>query len=201
MLSATSGAVDAFVFLCVGHVFAGVMTGNLVLLGASAAGAGEDGVAWRATTALVAYGGGAALGAWLAEARRLPAPVTLLIEAVLLAGAAALWGPGLIVSDGDRLGLLSITALAMGIQGRVRVTPTNYFTGTLTALIARAALRAPRPGDGWAIGRVVGVVAGAGATALTVRFWPGAAAAVGAVLAVCALLLETAPGGRRGRKP
>ncbi|MGN5632769.1 DUF1275 family protein, partial [Streptomyces sp. AC154] len=42
LLSAASGAADAFVFICVGQVFAGVMTGNLVLLGASAAGAGEE---------------------------------------------------------------------------------------------------------------------------------------------------------------
>lgn len=45
LLSAASGAADAFVFICVGQVFAGVMTGNLVLLGASAAGAGEE--EWR----------------------------------------------------------------------------------------------------------------------------------------------------------
>ncbi|MFE9403250.1 DUF1275 family protein [Streptomyces sp. NPDC006530] len=50
-LSAASGATDAFAFLCLGRVFAGVMTGNLVLVGASV-GAGDRTVMTRALTAL-----------------------------------------------------------------------------------------------------------------------------------------------------
>ncbi|NED85937.1 DUF1275 domain-containing protein, partial [Streptomyces sp. SID11233] len=116
-----------------GQVFAGVMTGNLVLLGASAAGAGEEGVALRVVTALVSYGLGVAWGALAGERvwRRLP--VMLTVEVTLLAAAAALWGLGLITSDADRLGLLALMGLAMGIQARLRATPTNYFTGTLTS--------------------------------------------------------------------
>ncbi|RST21804.1 nicotinamide-nucleotide amidohydrolase family protein [Streptomyces sp. WAC04770] len=152
LLSAASGAADAFVFLSVGQVFAGVMTGNLVLLGASAAGAGEDGVAVRVVTALTAYACGAASGALMA---RLPLAVVLLVEAVLLGAAAVLWGFGLVPSYGDRLGLLALVSLAMGIQGRARVTPTNYFTGTLTSLAGRAAARELGPGDGWVLGRLV----------------------------------------------
>ncbi|WP_237302556.1 DUF1275 family protein [Streptomyces sp. S063] len=49
-----------------GQVFAGVMTGNLVLLGASAAGAGEDGVALKVVVALGAYFCGAAAAALMA---------------------------------------------------------------------------------------------------------------------------------------
>lgn len=192
LLSAASGAADAFVFLCVGQVFAGVMTGNLVLLGASAAGAGEDGVALRVVTALTAYACGAACGALMA---RLPLAVVLLAEAVLLGVAAALWGFGLVPSYGDRLGLLALVSLAMGIQGRARVTPTNYFTGTLTSLAGRAAARELGPGDGWVLGRLGAVVAGAGLAAVTERWWsPGAA--LGAVaLVIAALALE---GVRRG---
>lgn len=139
LLSAASGAADAFVFLRVGQVFAGVMTGNLVLLGASAAGAGEDGVALRVVTALAGYGCGVAWGAVAGERTWWRLPVMLLAEVVLLAAGAVLWACGVITSDGESLGLLVLMALAMGIQGRVRATPTNYFTGTLTSLVGRLA--------------------------------------------------------------
>ncbi|MDV9194727.1 YoaK family protein [Streptomyces sp. Wh19] len=191
LLSAASGAADAFVFICVGQVFAGVMTGNLVLLGASAAGAGEQGVALRVITALVAYAVGVDCGAWMSERLRWSLPVMLLVEVVLLTAAAVLWALGLITSDGDRLGLLVLIAVAMGIQGRIRATPTNYFTGTLTALVGRAALRSWERGDHWVAGRLIAVVAGAAVTALTVRLWPDAAAVVAAVPAAGALLIET----------
>ncbi|WP_329594882.1 DUF1275 domain-containing protein [Streptomyces sp. NBC_01005] len=191
LLSAASGAADAFVFICVGQVFAGVMTGNLVLLGASAAGAGEQGVALRVITALVAYAVGVGCGAWMSERLRWSLPVMLLVEVVLLTAAAVLWALGLITSDGDRLGLLVLIAVAMGVQGRIRATPTNYFTGTLTALVGRAALRSWERGDRWVAGRLIAVVAGAGVTALAVRLWPDAAALVAAVPAAGALLIET----------
>jgi uncharacterized membrane protein YoaK (UPF0700 family) len=191
LLSAASGAADAFAFICVGQVFAGVMTGNLVLLGASAAGAGEQGVALRVITALVAYAVGVGCGAWMSEPLRWSLPVMLLVEVVLLGAAAVLWALGLITSDGDRLGLLALIAVAMGIQGRIRSTPTNYFTGTLTALAGRAALRSWERGDHWVAVRLIAVVAGAAVTALTVRLWPDAAAMVVVVPAAGALLAET----------
>lgn len=193
LLSAASGAADAFVFICVGQVFAGVMTGNLVLLGASAAGAGEEGVALRVVTALVSYGCGVAWGAATGERvwRRLP--VMLTIEVALLAAGAVLWGLGLITSDADRLGLLALLGLAMGIQGRIRATPTNYFTGTLTSLVGRLAVGSWHRGDGWVVGRLAAVVAGAAVTALAVRNWPSTGAVAAAALAVAALLVEAAP--------
>ncbi|MET9662920.1 YoaK family protein [Streptomyces sp. NPDC006510] len=190
LLSAASGAADAFVFICVGQVFAGVMTGNLVLLGASAAGGGEQGVALRVITALVAYGIGVMCGAWMNEHLRWSLPVMLLVEVALLAAGAVLWALELITSDVDRLGLLVLIAVAMGIQGRIRATPTNYFTGTLTALVGRAALRSWERGDRWVAGRLSAVVVGAAVTALTVRRWPDAAALVAVVPAAGALLVE-----------
>ncbi|MFD9600465.1 DUF1275 domain-containing protein [Streptomyces sp. NBC_01224] len=193
LLSAASGAADAFVFICVGQVFAGVMTGNLVLLGASAAGVGEHGVALRVITALVSYGFGVMCGAWMSERLRWPLPVMLLIEVALLAAAAVLWALDLITSDGERLELLVLIAVAMGIQGRIRATPTNYFTGTLTSLVSRVTLRSRNQGDGWVAGRLIAVVAGAAVTALAVRFWPGAAATVAVAPAVGALLIESVP--------
>ncbi|MCX4784701.1 MULTISPECIES: YoaK family protein [unclassified Streptomyces] len=198
LLSAASGAADAFAFICVGQVFAGVMTGNLVLLGASAAGVGEHGVALHVITALASYGVGAACGARMSERLRWPLPVMLLIEVVLLGAGAVLWALDPIAPDGDRLGLLALISVAMGIQGRVLATPTNYFTGTLTSLVGRATLRSWNRGDAWVAGRLIAVVAGASATALAVRLWPGAAAVVAVVPAVGALLTETVP--RRPRR-
>jgi len=199
LLSAGSGAADAFVFLCVGQVFAGVMTGNLVLLGASAAGAGEDGVALRVATALVAYACGAASGALMAGRLGLRLGGMLLAEVVLLGAAAVLWGLGLVVSYGDRLGLLALVSLAMGIQGRIRVTPTNYFTGTLTSLAGRAAVRELEPADVWVLGRLGAVVAGAALAAVAERWWSPGAALGAVVLAAGALALEASP--RGGRRP
>ncbi|WP_097993906.1 DUF1275 family protein, partial [Streptomyces sp. f51] len=170
LLSAASGAADAFVFLCVGQVFAGVMTGNLVLLGASAAGAGEDGVALKVVVALAAYFCGVVAGALMAG-RGFRVPVLLGVEVVLLGAASVLWGLELVTSYGDRIGLLALVAMAMGVQGRVRVTPTNYFTGTLTSLAGRVALRQLRGGDGWVLGRLAAVVAGAAVAALAERWW------------------------------
>ncbi|MFE6702371.1 YoaK family protein [Streptomyces sp. NPDC057718] len=198
LLSAASGAADAFVFLCVGQVFAGVMTGNLVLLGASAAGAGEDGVALKVAVALGAYFCGVAVGARLTGRRGAPVPVLLGAEVVLLGAAAVLWGLELVTSYGDRLGLLALVAVAMGVQGRVRVTPTNYFTGTLTSLAGRVALRELRGGDGWVLGRLAAVVAGAAIAALAERWWSPGAALGAVVMAAGALVLETVPGGRPG---
>ncbi|MFE2294101.1 DUF1275 family protein [Streptomyces sp. NPDC059452] len=200
-LSAASGAADAFAFLCVGQVFAGVMTGNLVLLGASAAGAGEDGVALRVVTALAAYACGAASGALMTGRFGLRTGVMLAAEVVLLGAAAAFWGLGLVTSYGDRLGLLALVALAMGIQGRVRVTPTNYFTGTLTSLAGRAAARELEPGDVWVLGRLAAVVAGAALAALAERWWSPGAALGAVVLAAGALALETVPRGGGRRRP
>ncbi|MFD5204567.1 YoaK family protein [Streptomyces sp. NPDC058375] len=198
LLSAASGAADAFVFLCVGQVFAGVMTGNLVLLGASAAGAGEDGVALKVAVALGAYFCGVAVGARLTGRREAPVPVLLGVEVVLLGAAAVLWGLELVTSYGDRLGLLALVAVAMGVQGRVRVTPTNYFTGTLTSLAGRVALRELRGGDGWVLGRLAAVVVGAAVAALAERWWSPGAALGAMAMAGGALVLETVPG-RGGR--
>ncbi|MER5746404.1 YoaK family protein [Streptomyces sp. NPDC002225] len=182
LLSAASGSADAFAFLCVGQVFAGVMTGNLVLLGISATGAGEHGVVIRVVTALLAYGAGVACGAWMEGRPKWPLPVMLLAEVALLATASALWALGPAGSAGGRTALLALTAVAMGIQGRIRSTPTNYFTGTLTGLVGRAALRSWGRGDLWVAGRLVAVAAGAAATAVTGHLWPGAAAAGAALL-------------------
>ncbi|CAM5650071.1 hypothetical protein SBADM41S_12044 [Streptomyces badius] len=87
----------------------------------------------------------------------------------------------------------------MGVQGRVRVTPTNYFTGTLTSLAGRVALRKLRGGDGWVLGRLAAVVAGAAVAALAERWWSPGAALGAVVMAAGALALETVRRGGRLR--
>ncbi|MEU1090257.1 YoaK family protein [Streptomyces sp. NPDC005892] len=197
LLSAASGAADAFVFLCAGQVFAGVMTGNLVLLGAAATGAGDEGSAPRVCAALVSYVAGAGCGALMARRWGWPVAGLLLAEAVLLGAAATAWGVGLVTSGADRTGLLAVVAVAMGIQGMVRVTPTNYFTGTLTSLAGRLALGRPVRDDIEVVGRLAAVVAGAAMAAAAARWWPPGAASVAVLAALGALVLETA--GRRGQ--
>lgn len=197
LLSAASGAADAFVFLCAGEVFAGMMTGNLVLLGAAATGAGDEGSAPSVCAALVSYVAGAGCGALLARRWGWPVAALLLAEVVLLGAAAAAWGAGLVTSGADRTGLLAVVAVAMGIQGMVRVTPTNYFTGTLTSLAGRLALGRPVRDDIQVVGRLAAVVAGAALAAAAARWWPPGAASVAVLAALGALVLETA--GRRGQ--
>ena len=63
LLATASGAVDALALTALGHVFAGVMTGNLVLLGVSAGAGSESGV--PALVSLGGYGTGTALATWL----------------------------------------------------------------------------------------------------------------------------------------
>ncbi|WP_299536009.1 YoaK family protein [uncultured Streptomyces sp.] len=198
MLSAASGAADAFAFLCAGRVFAGVMTGNLVLLGASAAGVGEKGVALRACLAVASYGVGAACGAWLTARWRRRLPLTLLAEVVLLTGAAGLWLLGPVAVGAYRPEVLTLVAAAMGVQARTRVTPTNYFTGTFTSLVGRRVLREPGGGERWVVARLVALVAGAAVAATAARWCPPLAAAVPVVPALVALVLETGRGRRSG---
>ncbi|CAM5246323.1 DUF1275 family protein [Streptomyces xanthochromogenes] len=180
VLSAASGATDAFAFLCLGKVFAGVMTGNLVLVGASV-GAGDRDAVPRAVVALAGYALGAA-GAALAAARLAPR-LLLTAQTVLLAFAAAAWGLGSGRSLGPQLVLLFAAALAMGVQARAWGTPTTYFTGTFTNLAGRLAKREAENADRWVAGRLAAVVAGAALTSLLV--WSCSPAAGAGAVALC----------------
>ncbi|MFB7644119.1 DUF1275 family protein [Streptomyces sp. NPDC056084] len=186
VLSAASGATDAFAFLCLGKVFAGVMTGNLVLVGASV-GAGDRGALPRAVVALAGYAFGAA-GAALATARLAPRPL-LAAQTALLALAAAGWGLGAGRSLGPQLVLLFAAALAMGVQARAWGTPTTYFTGTFTNLAGRLAKREAKHADRWVAGRLVAVVAGAALTSLVVWCCSPAAGVTGVALCAAAFAL------------
>ncbi|MET9359484.1 DUF1275 family protein [Streptomyces sp. NPDC006632] len=183
VLSAASGATDAFAFLCLGKVFAGVMTGNLVLVGASV-GAGDREVVPRALTGLAGYALGAAAAA-AATSRLTPRPL-LVAESALLALAAAGWALGFGHSFGSQLVLLLAIALAMGVQARTWGTPTTYFTGTFMKLAGRLGKREAEQADRWVAGRLGAVVLGAAVTSLVVWCCSAAAGAAGAALSVAA---------------
>jgi len=173
--AAASGAVDALAFTGLGHVFAGVMTGNLVLLGLAATGTTSGGPT-APLLALAGYVAGAA-GAAL-PARRGKAPELggwprgalgcLAVEVLLLALAAVVWalvGP---TPHGPVRGvLLVVLASAMGVQsGALAVAGPSagagsYFTGTLTTVTVRVSGRGLAGADLWSIARLVAVVGGA----------------------------------------
>ncbi|MFE6889607.1 DUF1275 family protein [Streptomyces sp. NPDC057694] len=177
LLTGASGAVDALAFTALGSVFAGVMTGNLVLLGISA-GRGDGA---EVTGPLVALGGyvvGAACAALACRGSRRRAAgqlwpgavvACLAAQCVLLAAVAVAAGvlggrPG----EGWRIALLAGGAVAMGGQSAAMVAagaggaPTTYFTGTLTTLVTGAVDGTGRgAGQLWTAARLVAVVGGA----------------------------------------
>ncbi|MEV3858720.1 YoaK family protein [Streptomyces sp. NPDC050095] len=179
LLAGASGAVDALAFTALGTVFAGVMTGNLVLLGISA-GRGDGADVAAPLYALAGYAVGAAVTALVcrgverrdAWAGRVVA--CLGAQCGVLAGVAVVGG----VLDGRPEGgwrsvLLVAAALAMGGQSAAMVAagaaPTTYFTGTLTTLVTGTVDGAARgAGQLWVAGRLLAVVAGA-AGAVAVR--------------------------------
>lgn len=69
ILVAASGAMETLSLAALGHVFAGVMTGNLALLGMSV-GHGGGALGRAAALALAGFGLGAGVGAWVTRGRR-----------------------------------------------------------------------------------------------------------------------------------
>ncbi|WP_019545702.1 DUF1275 family protein [Streptomyces sulphureus] len=186
LLATASGSVDALAFTALGGVFAGVMTGNLVLGGVAAAGAAPPGHIWSAACALGGYAVGTAAVALLtrwarsassAEPGRLwPRRVRLAFgaEALVLAVLAGCWiAAGSAPADRWQTLLVVGYATAMGAQATALLAagrsgaPTTYFTSTLTTLLARLATGTARsagahPSDLWIAARLACLVAGAG---------------------------------------
>lgn len=175
--AAASGAVDALAFLALGHVFAGVMTGNLVLLGATSTGASDTGVGTVAIT-LTGYSLGVAIAASSlgprapTGSRPLRVRWWLLAETVLLAAAAGGWAvAGDSPAPGWRDAVLALLAVAMGVQSAALAEggsvggPGTYFTGTLTHILIRAANGASVRDDVRNLARLFAVVAGAASAA------------------------------------
>ena len=172
LLTLTTGAVDVSSYLHLGNVFSSVITGNLVLLGLSAATLSAS-LAVHSGVALAGYSAGVLAGAPIAARRATgegPWPpsvtMTLLVEFVVLAAFSAGWeatGP----HRGGTAQLLMITALssAMGIQSaavrQLGGMSTTYLTGTLTAVVAELVTRDRQPGLVRSGGVLTAIVAGA----------------------------------------
>ena len=158
-LTASTGLVDAVSLLGLGRVFAGNMTGNVVLLGVATTGTGGFSLA-ATLTALLAFLAGAAVVARIgrsADERRhgwlLPA---LGIEVVLVLTAAVL-STGLTPTTDTTLRyvVIALLALAMGARsaavralGVRDVSTTTVLTSLLTGLAADSVLAGgPRRGQ------------------------------------------------------
>lgn len=177
VLAVLSGATDAIGLMALGGAFTSVMTGNLVILGASASDT-DGALALASGGAILAFCAGAALGARVAGSPAAGDPVWpravtagLAVEFVLYAGFAVCWwvagaDPGQVL----RHVLLFILALALGIQSStvqrfgVSGLSTTYLTGTLTTVVIRLAsgrgLREVRGSVEILLGLVVGAAAG-----------------------------------------
>lgn len=146
VLTLVTGLVDAFSYLVLGRVFVANMTGNVVFLGFSLAGASGFSVT-ASVLALAAFAVGALLGGRLGHAvpghrGRLLLAVTaaqtvLVVVAWVLAAVAELPARG-----GWRAALIVLLGLAMGGQNAVvrrLAVPdlaTTVLTGTITGMAA-----------------------------------------------------------------
>jgi uncharacterized membrane protein YoaK (UPF0700 family) len=157
LLAAAAGVVDLWAVTSLGGPFAGVVTGNLVTLGA-AAGRGEAGALWPPLVAVAGFAAGVAL--WSLAGRASPHAVgrLLVAELVVLVALAVAWVLAVPISV-----LLAGAALAMGAQSSAALRlgeSTTYLTGTLTGGIAAAVAGGP-PGRVAALRQLVALVAGA----------------------------------------
>lgn len=169
LLSAGAGATDGLVFTELGKVFASVLTGNLVLLGAAV---GMSGIELTPPLVVLAsyFVGVAAAARWCRAMA--PGPLRIARLRHCLAGEAALMVvvAAVAVSAGAvgvvRLLLLGAAALAMGVQSAAvliidRRSPTTYMTSTFTGLVSD--LVADRRIEPLAVARIAAVVLGAAA--------------------------------------
>ncbi len=171
-LTFVTGLVDAFSFLDLGHVFVANVTGNVVFLAFSLAGARGFSIAASASAyGCFAFGslvGGRLAAAFAAERGRM-LRVAASTQVVLVAGATGLSAAGAAhLTDGYRYGLIVLLAVTMGLQNAVArklAVPdltTTVLTLTTTGIFAdsRAA-----GGPGSKVGRrllsIVAMFAGA----------------------------------------
>lgn len=205
VLTFGTGAMDAVGFLHLGGAFSSVMTGNMVLLGLSAAGA-DWGRAILVGIAIAGYVAGVVVGAHLAGRasatdRVWPGRVTtaLLVEGLLLVVLSAAW----LLSGPTRSGgfdqfMITLSSIAFGIQSSavqrfgVSGLSSTYLTGTLTTIVAgfvaRRRFREQVPGLLILLTLIAGAAAGYVVSALVPALVP--VVLVGPVAAVvCAALV------------
>lgn len=173
-LALTTGATDASAFERLGHVFASVITGNLILLGVSAVSRNGT-LAVSAGCALSAF----AVGVMVAAPRRgeraaegaawTPGTTAALaVDLALLGAFAVVWEiaaphPG----EAVRLVLVAIAAAAMGAQStavrRLGGMSTTYLTSTLTGLVEALVARRWSTAETRSVAILLAALAGAAA--------------------------------------
>jgi uncharacterized membrane protein YoaK (UPF0700 family) len=182
LLAFGAGGTDVFSFARLGDVFAGVMTGNLALLGLSI-GSGKAVAVGRAIAAIAVFIAGLYLAGRITRgtvpSAIWPRQVTrvLFVEGVALAGLTIGWEvAGTSPKGAPQVLLLAAAALAMGLQSGAVVSigisglSTTYLTGTLTGVLTNLAhsgqLRKP------SVVIVASLLLGAVAMGLTITFIP-----------------------------
>ncbi|WP_329129867.1 DUF1275 domain-containing protein [Streptomyces sp. NBC_01476] len=140
-LTVVTGLVDAFSYLALGHVFVANMTGNVVFMAFSLAGASGFSVL-ASVLSLVSFAVGAAGGGLLIHrvtthrGKLLLAGTGLQVVLVLAAWLIGLW-VGLPAGGGDRWALIVVLGLAMGLQNAVvrRLAVPDLTTTVLTMTV------------------------------------------------------------------
>jgi uncharacterized membrane protein YoaK (UPF0700 family) len=154
LMAVAAGSSDALAYLKLGNVFTSAMTGNTVLL-CIAVGQGHVQAALQSFTAFGAFVIGAVLAAVLS---RRPAPTPPLLplftlEIACLIAFVAVWFATGVSSEPARYALISLSAIAMGVQGvtarQINVPQVNtiVFTTTIISVVAactHAVLRSTR---------------------------------------------------------
>jgi uncharacterized membrane protein YoaK (UPF0700 family) len=201
VLAVTSGATDAIGFLALGSAFTSVMTGNMVLLGVGAADR-DIALVLSCSVAIVSFVVGAAIGARVAGSPRKgdcfwPSAVTvaLYIELVLLlAFAGGWWALASAPGDSWLLPLLGLNAAALGLQSSaiqrfgVSGLSTTYLTGTLTTVVIKLIGGHGLRKVGHSLTILLGLIVGAAAGTVLVRFAPVAVPAVQLVTLAAVIL-------------
>jgi uncharacterized membrane protein YoaK (UPF0700 family) len=170
ILTVVTGIVDAVSYLALGHVFVANMTGNVVFLGFGLAGSRDVGV-FASIVAIVAFAigasGGGLLGARYGAHRGRLLTVAVAIKFICLVaavGIAVLVHP---VGDVPHYVLITVLALAMGIQNAVtrRIAvpdlTTTVLTLTITGLAADIAAGGRKPGTMRRVLSVLSMLVGA----------------------------------------
>ncbi|MFD5317694.1 YoaK family protein [Streptomyces sp. NPDC127098] len=196
-LTFATGVVDAVSYLSLDGVFAGNMTGNVIIIGAAVTGADHlptvgPGVA-LACFVLGAAAGGRVL-------RSSPPGWNVRHTALIGGGGLATAGSGVaLFAGGDSVAVAGVLAFAMGTQAAaarelaVKDVTTVVVTSTMTAFAADSPLGAGRA-QPWPrrAGAIALMTAGAAVGAALIRLAPG-----WALLVAAAAALSTALAGAR----
>jgi uncharacterized membrane protein YoaK (UPF0700 family) len=204
LICVVCGIVDAICFVALGGTFAGLMTGNLILMGVSLGGLSSDVQAAVFLYPLIGYSLGAVLAGVMFKIRGLDGSChrgLWLAWWMLAAATLVVWV--MPVKAGSAAGWLvvALSALYMGFQSAVlylakRVTiTTNVMTSTLTSFLADYPMQVGRGGVGWQkffalLGFLLGVVIGAWSVTTDIRFAFSLALAL-ATLAIAGLNRQT----------